>query len=670
MSPRQWPSVTAVSPVAAEIVACRHGGVLWATVVVKATFQLVPGQDARRVAPVPLVREDEPRAQGGSLVRARETAPHLPSTGVVLTGHAWAKGGGVAPSMSVRLGIAREKALLDKTLHVFGPRLLGASSLVEPFRKMPLIYENAAGGPGVWTNPVGIGGPDVRALPCVVDPRDPRRPAGFGPISAAWMPRRGYLGETESTALSEPVFEVAPGFDWRYFQAAPADQLLDGVRGDEWIVLDGMHPTHARVQSRLPQARAVAMLRGEGDSERPIELRADTLVIDADDLLVSIVWRGRFAVGSPEVLAAARVFAGVSLPGHPIEWPARATRPIPPTGQSARAPVLETQDVNLAAILGGATPFDADRKSELPSVTVAPSPAAATETGVIDLEKVFQRTVPFMAADAAHPPDVATPAPPGRRPTTMSTGTTDINLAEILKGAALFGKSPASMPVAPVQVASAPLQAAPVLAPPPVAPLPVTPVPAPLPITPMSGPEIRAVVLERIREKKRIDKLSLRGADLHDIDFEGASLRGVDLQGATLRGANLTSVDLTGARLSGADLTQADLTCASLLRVTGEGVKFAAARMEGADLRRARLPQAIFDDADMRDVTATRADLSGARFFRADLRSTSLRAAKVEGADFTQATTEGADFRDAEITDIRIDPVAARLLKLRLPRSI
>lgn len=544
---------------------------------------------------------------------------------------------------------------------------------------MPLVYENAAGGPGVWNNPVGIGGPGVRALPCVVDPRDPRRPAGFGPVSGAWMPRRGFLGETESTALSEPIFEAGPSFDWRYFQAAPADQLLDGIRGDEWIVLDGMHPTHARVQSRLPQARAAAILRGEGQSERSIELRADTLVIDADDLLVSIVWRGRFAVGSPDVLATARVFAGVSLPGHPIEWPARATKPVMLTGPAARGSALETQDVNLAALLGGVTPFDADRKSALPSpLAASPSPAAATETGVIDLDKVFQRPVPFLAADAEHPSDAAAPAPRGQRPTTMSTGTTDVNLAEILKGAALFGKAPgsvpaASVPIAPVPVAPVPTSAPNVslpVAPVPIASLPVAPAPiASLPVAPASGSDMRAVVLERLREKRRLDKLNLRGADLHDIDFQGASLKGVDLEGTILRGANLSFVDLTAARLSGADLTKADLTSANLLRAVGENANFAAARMEAADMRQAQLSSAIFDDADMRDVSATRADLSGARFFRADLSSANLRAAKLCGADLTQAKTDGADLRDAEIMDLRVDPVAARLLKLRLPRS-
>src|SRR5262245_49261750 len=113
-------AITPLSPLATASAFCRLGGALWATVIVKATFELVHGEPARPVAALPLVREDRSSPQNGSLEAARETAPHVPNAGVLLTGHAHALGGRAVPSMSVRLGLSRDRALIDKTVHVFG----------------------------------------------------------------------------------------------------------------------------------------------------------------------------------------------------------------------------------------------------------------------------------------------------------------------------------------------------------------------------------------------------------------------------------------------------------------------------------------------------------------------------------------------------------------------
>ncbi len=88
----------------------------------------------------------------------------MPNAGVLLTGHAHAPAGRAVPSMSVRLGISREKPVIDKTLHVFGARAAANASTISPFQKMPLVYERAFGGAGVWENPVGVGGPREREL--------------------------------------------------------------------------------------------------------------------------------------------------------------------------------------------------------------------------------------------------------------------------------------------------------------------------------------------------------------------------------------------------------------------------------------------------------------------------------------------------------------------------
>ncbi|MEZ4296534.1 MAG: DUF2169 domain-containing protein [Polyangiaceae bacterium] len=88
------PEIVLLSPVHATTVACQVGGGLWATLVVKATFQLVHGEAARAIEPEPILKADVRGSQGGGLVRASETAPHLPNAGVVVTGHACRRRGG------------------------------------------------------------------------------------------------------------------------------------------------------------------------------------------------------------------------------------------------------------------------------------------------------------------------------------------------------------------------------------------------------------------------------------------------------------------------------------------------------------------------------------------------------------------------------------------------
>src|SRR5262249_29816210 len=156
----------------------------------------------------------------------------------------------------VRLGLAREgRPLLDKTVHVFG-------DAKQPFAKMPLTYERALGGPGA-PNPVG------REPPNVVDPKDPRRFAGFAPISRLWPVRKQLVQGLDRRVLDdarglENAGETPDGLSGDYFQTAPFDQQVEYLRGGEWLVIDGVHPTLPRVSTRLPTSAPRVHLRAGG----------------------------------------------------------------------------------------------------------------------------------------------------------------------------------------------------------------------------------------------------------------------------------------------------------------------------------------------------------------------------------------------------------------------
>jgi hypothetical protein len=252
---RSWPvEVVPLNPVSCASALWRMDGFLRVTIVVKATFGLVPDGPARLIAPEEIVARDHhhDRNPASSVEAAGEVAPYLPKAGVVLVGHAYGPSGHAVPAVSARLSIFRERVLLDKTVHVFGDRSAANPGSPRPFQRMPLRYERAYGGVGVEANPVGTGAVAGSALPNLIDPADARRPTGFGPIAQIWPARRTLLEPDARVRAREKIPDLGAGFPFGYFQPAPPDQQIDAIEGDEWIILDGLHPALPRVRSRLP----------------------------------------------------------------------------------------------------------------------------------------------------------------------------------------------------------------------------------------------------------------------------------------------------------------------------------------------------------------------------------------------------------------------------------
>jgi uncharacterized protein YjbI with pentapeptide repeats len=440
-------------------------GVERLTIFVKATFTLRPGGSAELSAPLELVREDRPRDGWGSLEEAAETAPYLPSAGVIARGHACAPEGHAVTSLKVRLALFQQRWILNKVLHVFGDRTRSAPS-PQAFQRMPLIYERAYGAPHVDTNPAGQGAGE--ALPNILDPADPARPAGFGPIAKQWAPRKHFAAW--SPRVGGGVEEINPALDFRYFHAAPADQQIDFLRGNEWVFLEGFHPRFPSISSSLPSARGAARLyraRSTGASEESVELVADTLVIDADRLICSIVWRGNVALGPFDKLAGMRVLAGVELHGAPIPWPAteagypaavNLAAPKDP-GETLRLPLSATE-----AIL---------KKPIAPFALAEPAPKSSPSASAIP-------GAPWSAEHAAPPALSLEPAPGEETLRLSSASSKDLRASlDALTGTAPTG-APHGLPFTPVT-------------PPPPRPEPAsTPIPSGLPFTPAEPSAPRA----------------------------------------------------------------------------------------------------------------------------------------------------------------------------------
>ncbi|XXX81026.1 DUF2169 domain-containing protein [Sorangium sp. So ce134] len=309
--------VTALPGAEATAVAWRTQGQRYITIIVKASFAFTPGAAMWRTEPQEILRAEVHHGKNParSVRFTGDLAPYLSRADVLFTGDAHAPLGAQVQSLPVRLAIfGASGCALDKRLLIRDKK---------PFQRMPLVYEKTVRGANGCENPFGIDPCDGEAI--LVDPRDPARPAGFGPIARAWPARKRLLGNTRRETLEGPNAEIPAGFDWSYFQAAPPDQRIDFLRGDEWIVLENLHPAAPRLEMRLPRARGVARIEGLAASAASggeiLELRADTLRIDGAEQRCTVVWRQIVPVPGEDALAAVRIAAGVAIDGEELAWP-------------------------------------------------------------------------------------------------------------------------------------------------------------------------------------------------------------------------------------------------------------------------------------------------------------------------------------------------------------
>ncbi|WP_437483702.1 DUF2169 domain-containing protein [Sorangium sp. So ce1014] len=740
-----WPvDVVALNPVSCGAVLWCVGGVLRVTVIVKASFALGAGGDADLVAPEPIEREDRFHEDdpSRSLRCASDTAPYLPGAGVVLTGHAHAPGAGPVPALSARLALFRDGPLLDKTIHVFGDRAPG-SDTPAPFQEMPLVYERAQGGPGFPSNPVGLSAASDeahtdaldparvpgRTHPNLVHPGSPHRPAGFGPIAPHWPLRRRLFGGFEPRATprssaqhgapgadpgvagSAGVLHLPDDFDFRAFNPAPFDQQIPFLQGDEWIVMDNLNAGRARIQTRLPSARARvrrtrANVAGASGSQE-IPLSADMLLIDTDRQIVSVVWRGNFAVESHNVIQELRLLAGVETRTVTVPWPEPGELAPPVQGRGrtgdVAAPAAHASD-------HGAVPPLHDQATRRGASLPVPREAPAALAGTGPLSKIETPVLPFRGV----------PAAPQAEPALAVDGTTTGPLDQkmpIPDRLAQVGAERAQFPLAAPGTSASrwelPIRELPIPG------APWSPVPAPPPDArcspsaevalpgrgsqppeveapergsqppevaalaavppaasrqPLAGLEVRKRAEARLAEGRDFDGDDLSGGDLAGLDFSGRSLARCAFRGAKLRGARLAGATLVEAMLEEADLRGADLSRALLTNARADGAELAEAVLEDADLRgaslsganlqRARLARARGEGASLCGSNLEGADLEEARFAGASFVDANLRGAKAERGDFTSARFDRADLGDASFRNARL--VSAVLAHARL----
>lgn len=366
--------IVALGDSAAEAVVWRLRGELRVTVVVKACFELEADASMRMLDPEEILHADvhHGRNPSRSVWLTSDLVPYLPKADVLLTGHACAPTGQTCAGMSVRLAVYGDGPLFDRSINVHGDRVKGA---IVPFDRMPLVYERAFGGIGFADNPFGTGANDGARPPNLIDPLDPKRVACFGPIGRSWPARRKLLKGADARELGEPVAEIPNGFDFSYFQSAPVDQQIGYLVGNEWVVLEGVHPVKAQIASSLPSAIGRARVFGLGPGPgRALALVADTLRIDGDMLTCQVVWRGSFAVPGPTWLEKLSILAGVETAEKPLDWPTAPLSTRTPAPISVSTPPASAPGIAAPVHAPAVAPVHVARASVAPQAIAAPEP--------------------------------------------------------------------------------------------------------------------------------------------------------------------------------------------------------------------------------------------------------------------------------------------------------
>jgi uncharacterized protein YjbI with pentapeptide repeats len=654
------------------------------TVIVKGTFTLAP--EATAYAPDrPILTGDAAWDEDApsSLRYASDFAPFKPRADVTVQG-TWHSPGGrevLAGRASVRVGT------WQKTLFVCGdrqfvPQGFGLYDVSEarPFRSMPLRYERAFGGADYAANPLGMGSrasadgsiplPNWEIPSALISSTDDRPgPAGFGPVDRTWPQRTTKLGTYGGAWLRERWPYFPDDFDWGYFNAAPADQQIPYLRGDESISLEGLHSGVSTFTSRLPGVRPRCFVRISRSAEASTEevvLNLDTVTIDADAGLVSLVWRGLIPVQSreyEEVEKALLVVESLHDPARPASDYAdpNGWRPATPSQQQLAATEDAAQRGAPVEMPEPRPPVVAADPEEVAALDEerATLKAAGVDPALLERLKGVTSAAAFSAIIMASLPvapeeDEATPPAPAPADDPLKR-----EFDETLGELRAAGADPALLKKLEAETTRSGF-------------LGVLIGGFPPPQSPGEAQE-RGALLESLAAAATLERAqALSGAAAprvargeHLTRDEALAFAAV---GASLAGSNLTELDLSGADFSGANLSGANLTGARLVRANLTGADLTAATMRLADLTEAVLMDAVAQDANCEQATLIGANLTGANFAHAVMAAAQLDRAVLDRSDFTGARLTSATLVEASMVGARFDDAdlrGAHLMRVR-----
>ncbi|MBI3597294.1 MAG: DUF2169 domain-containing protein [Nitrospirae bacterium] len=290
-------------------------------VVVKGTYVLDGVRAYLNADQEKILMADEYNGEPGlsSIRYAGETTLFKPATDLIILGSALPRR---RDEQSVDVVLQAGK--IRKTVRVFGDRYWvgkkGSERISEPqpFDCMPLVFERAFGGiddspdppEADPRNPIGKGfraknsqRPTAGTLlpnlenpaQMIRTPSDRPAPAGTGFVAPHWEPRRTRAGTYDEKWQNERAPFLPDDFDPLFHQSAPLDQVYPGyMEGGEPITVVNVSPS-GRLSFLLPSPKFDVAVR-IGEDRHSLQMRLDTVVIDADNSRLRMVWRGSLSI--------------------------------------------------------------------------------------------------------------------------------------------------------------------------------------------------------------------------------------------------------------------------------------------------------------------------------------------------------------------------------------
>jgi hypothetical protein len=297
------------------------------TLVIKAGFWFSDHGELTPMKSPPSIEESDrfyDESGDGSLAAACETVPYKNGAELLVYGTAYPPRAD-STVMEVGIGLRRnEDDYWRKSLRIYGPRtwkrgLVGVS-LSEPgtLKPLPLRYEYAYGGRDPRNdmqrydkNPVGAGYshrsryhaslsvPQIETAGTSLNALTQRpEPGGFGPLPTFWEPRTQHQPEMDEARQSVGLCPFIDAVKPAFYHAAPVDQRFsEPFVGTESILLNGLvnkGDGENAVLIHLPQVSPKIGLR-KGGEWKALNVQCDTLVVNADEREMHLVWRAGIA---------------------------------------------------------------------------------------------------------------------------------------------------------------------------------------------------------------------------------------------------------------------------------------------------------------------------------------------------------------------------------------
>ncbi|MDH5228517.1 MAG: DUF2169 domain-containing protein [Gammaproteobacteria bacterium] len=257
-----------------------------------------------------------------SLKIASEACFAKENTDVAFIGHAWAPKGKLVRQMDVSLRVGN----LSQNLRVSGDRYWRREGLLvktwsiskpEPFDKIPIQFERAFGGQDLSPekekyhfyekrNLLGCGVIAKHSqlnevkVPNIENPKqlikkitDRPDPVGLGFITPDCEPRLSLSGTYDTDWQQNRMPLLPKNFQRRFFNSAFPSLIANGyLQGGEKVSLDGLSE-EGLLGFYLPNEKPVAVLNMAYEDPQQLEVNMDTLLINTDDMQLTILWRAQ-----------------------------------------------------------------------------------------------------------------------------------------------------------------------------------------------------------------------------------------------------------------------------------------------------------------------------------------------------------------------------------------